>query len=235
MTGDPQEMAARAEDYVLGLLDGGEEEAFERELAGDPALARLVAQARDRLLPLDLSAPDAPLPAGFAARVHATIAAEAGKGRVVPLPAARPAARRVLAWLPALAAGIGLFVGVALGWMLAPQPEPLVIAILLDENGVPQAMVEDFGNDTAMVRFLADVQVPEGRTMEVWTLPSEELGPVSLGTVGAVAPTRLSGPELPRPAGQQLYEITFEPLGGSPTGRPTGPILGKGYAAPQAF
>jgi len=35
---------------------------------------------------------------------------------------------------------------------------------------------------------------------------------------------------LPSPAADQLYEITFEPDGGSPTNLPTGPILGKGFA-----
>lgn len=36
-------------------------------------------------------------------------------------------------------------------------------------------------------------------------------------------------PGLGRAAGQ-LYEITLEPSGGSPTGRPTGPIQVKGFA-----
>ena len=34
--------------------------------------------------------------------------------------------------------------------------------------------------------------------------------------------------DLPPPGPDQLFEITLEPAGGSPTGRPTGPILFKG-------
>ena len=30
---------------------------------------------------------------------------------------------------------------------------------------------------------------------------------------------------------QQLYEITLEPAGGSPTGKPTGPVIVKGFGA----
>ena len=45
--------------------------------------------------------------------------------------------------------------------------------------------------------------------------------------------TTLAGPDLPVPADAQLYEITLEPEGGSPTGRPTGPIIAKGLAAAQ--
>ncbi|WP_407815360.1 anti-sigma factor domain-containing protein, partial [Staphylococcus aureus] len=41
---------------------------------------------------------------------------------------------------------------------------------------------------------------------------------------------RLDGPALPTPRDNQLYEITLEQAGGSPTGRPTGPILAKGLA-----
>jgi anti-sigma-K factor RskA len=37
--------------------------------------------------------------------------------------------------------------------------------------------------------------------------------------------------DLPSPATNQFFEITLEPAGGSPTGRPTGPILFKGNAA----
>ncbi|MGL4241116.1 MAG: anti-sigma factor, partial [Beijerinckiaceae bacterium] len=36
---------------------------------------------------------------------------------------------------------------------------------------------------------------------------------------------------LRRPDAGHLFEITVEPPGGSPTGRPTGPILMKGLAS----
>jgi anti-sigma-K factor RskA len=36
---------------------------------------------------------------------------------------------------------------------------------------------------------------------------------------------------LPETVQNQLFEITLEPEGGSPVGRPTGPILFKGNAA----
>lgn len=236
MSLDPRELDALADDYVLGLMEPMEETAFEARMAREPGVARAVAQARDRLLPLDLSAPEAALPPDFARRVHAAIAAE-------PLSAAepQPAAVTQAANLPgapfrrgalALAASVGLLAGAVLGWQ-RPDPAPVVIAVLMDDQGVPQAVVEDYGNDTAEVRFLADIAVPADRTMQVWTLPSAEMGPVSLGVLPGVTATRLEGPPLPRPAGQQLYEITLEPLGGSPTGRPTGPILGKGLAALQ--
>jgi anti-sigma-K factor RskA len=82
------------------------------------------------------------------------------------------------------------------------------------------------------VRLLRDFDVPEGKTFQVWTLPSQEMGPVSLGLIDRARSVRLQGPSLPAPRNDQLYEITLEQQGGSPTGRPTGPIIAKGFARP---
>ena len=42
---------------------------------------------------------------------------------------------------------------------------------------------------------------------------------------------QLSLKDLPAPRPDQLFEITLEPATGSPTGRPTGPVLFKGNTA----
>ena len=78
--------------------------------------------------------------------------------------------------------------------------------------------------------MLADFAVPRDKTIQLWTLPSKEVGPVSLGLIEGVRSAKLEGPALPAPRSDQLYEITLEQAGGSPTGRPTGPILAKGFA-----
>jgi len=224
-----------ADEFVLGLLEDRDAAEVERRLAAEPALALAVARARDRYLSLDLTATPEDLPNGFAERIGAEIDRDEGTGAAsASMPAANENRPRRLAprWIAAAAALIAFVVGTGIGWQVN-QSEPVVIAVLLDETGTPRAMVEDFGNDTARVRFLADVDVPDGRVMEVWTLPSADRGPVSLGILDAVGPAVLHGPDLPAPAGDQLYEITLEQAGGSPTGRPTGPIVAKGYAAPQ--
>jgi anti-sigma-K factor RskA len=56
------------------------------------------------------------------------------------------------------------------------------------------------------------------------------MGPISMGLLPGPGTSVLTGPSLPDPKPDQLYEITIEPPGGSPTGRPTGPIVGKGFA-----
>ena len=67
--------------------------------------------------------------------------------------------------------------------------------------------------------------------LQVWTLPSRERGPVSVGLMDRARTLELELKDLPPPGPDQLFEITLEPAGGSPTGRPTGPILFKGNTA----
>ncbi len=100
----------------------------------------------------------------------------------------------------------------------------------MNAEGEPVVMIEDFGNDTAKVIPLTDVSVATDRSLQLWTLPSRDTGPVSLGVLDGWRTAMIEGPDLPGPMEEQLYEITVEPLGGSPTGKPTGPILGKGFA-----
>jgi anti-sigma-K factor RskA len=171
--------------------------------------------------------PPAPLPPPFRKPRRKSMGARAV--RAARAAAARPSGRRALLGLWAGLAALALLAA-GFGARGALAPAPLVVAVLLDAQGTPVAIVEDFGNARARVTPLAEVALPQGRTFEVWTLPDPATGPVSLGTLARAASATLRGPELPRPRREQLYEITIEPAGGSPTGRPTGPIVGKGFA-----
>ncbi|WP_045392254.1 anti-sigma factor domain-containing protein [Falsirhodobacter sp. alg1] len=221
-------------EYVLGLMDAAEQTAFEAEMARDEKLRGRMNDFRDHMLALDLSVPAEPLPGDLTDRIRRAVLEDTPPP--IPTPFAANLPHAPIRWKTAaaifLTAGLSLGAGLGVGRTLSTQ-DPQVVAVLLDAQGVPQAVVEGFGNDTAEVRFVAPVDVPEGHVMQVWTLPSAERGPVSLGLLADAAAGRLQGPELPPPADQQLYEITLEPQGGSPTGRPTGPILGKGLAALQ--
>ncbi len=239
MTDHAHDVLDAASDYVLGLMPEGESRLFEHVMERDAALARHVAGMREELLPLDLSATPRDLPEDFLDRVKIALgpqdnppAPQTAPAFAHQKPANSPFAPRPILGLIA-AALVGVAVGLGAGW-LRPQPEPRVVAVLLDDRGVPQAVIEDYGNDSASVRFVADIDVPADRSLQVWTLPSPELGATSLGVLDGAAPARLRFDDLPDPNAQQLYEVTLEPAGGSPTGRPTGPVVGKGLAAPQA-
>ncbi len=243
MTIAREDYAAIADEYVLGLLEEAEASRVEGAMGDDPELAGAVARARDRFLPLDTGIAPTEVPSLFWEAIAARLPEQVGRSVAPPQAPPQPEAQSPLAavagndnrrsgWrvtaISAMAASLILAFGLA--WNLTRKVEPVVVAVLLNEAGEVQAVVEDFGNDTATIRLLADFTVPAGKTIQVWTLPSREMGPMSLGLLEDTHSTRLSGSALPRPHDAQLYEITLERAGGSPTGRPTGPILAKGFA-----
>ncbi|WP_020185686.1 anti-sigma factor [Methylopila sp. 73B] len=237
---------ALAGEYVLGLLPPAEQEAFELRLATDRTLALAVAAWRDRLHELDAAAPPIPPSPDLWAKIEGAVEAPPGVAAASPAPSVRTPERAKAR--PSLFAGLwesltlwrgvglaGAAASVALGLVLvaAPKPRaPIAIAVLLTSDGVPGAVVDIYADGESLVAPLQDVSVPDGRTLQVWTLPDVQRGPVSLGLMPRAARTRLASMELPAPKPRQLYEITLEPAGGSPTARPTGPILYKGYAEP---
>lgn len=224
-------LAERADAYVLGLLDEDEHRSTETEMEQDEGLARAVAVSRDKFLELDLVGPMASVSPDLWARIERQLGPQERKKSATAPPTA--VNDNGLSWwrgfgLSAAAASL-LLVG-ALSYTLLGRAEPQVIAVLMNEGGEPVVMIEDFGNDTARVVPLTDVNVAEDRSLQLWTLPSSDTGPVSLGVLDGWRTATVAGPDLPGPLEEQLYEITVEPLGGSPTGKPTGPILGKGFA-----
>jgi anti-sigma-K factor RskA len=96
---------------------------------------------------------------------------------------------------------------------------------------VPGAVFEAYADNSVRILSLDDFEVPAGKTLQAWTLYDQSVGPVSLGTFAKSDEVRLKGPAQPPPKADQLYEITLEPESGSPTGKPTGPILVKGFCA----
>jgi anti-sigma-K factor RskA len=249
-----------AGEYVAGLLEGPAETAFEARLAAEPALAAAVARWRVRFAEIDASAtpvvpdeafwrrietalataPDLP-PQTAAATVSVTSAA-AATPRPVSAPQTTPTPPRagLATWwhsltlwrgLSAVATAAAIVLAVGLGRLALAPPPPTFIAVLVAETGEIGAVVNVFADGTAELLPLENVPVPSGRALEVWTKWSDERGPVSIGLLDRPRTVRLSTGGLPQTRPDQLFEITLEPATGSPTGRPTGPILFKGNAA----
>jgi anti-sigma-K factor RskA len=235
MSASQHDLAQLADEYVLGLLDSREHAEIETRLAHDALLQAEVVASQERFLSLDLTAKPLPPGSDLWQRIEAGLERpdQESLGRQSDNPAGFAndnAGGRYWQRL-AIAASICLaLVSGVLIWSLANRPDPVVIAVLLNQDGEPQALIEDFGKTAAKVTLLTDYEVPEGRTIQAWTLPSQEMGPVSLGLVRQASATVLEPPALPLPREEQLYELTLEQAGGSPTGRPTGPILAKGFA-----
>ena len=219
----------QAAEYVLGLLEGEAKADAERRLASDAGFAREVERWRARFVEFDdVTAPHAPGEALWN-RIEANTAA--------PPPAAPSRWTKLWNDLPVMrTAAIGstfaaLLLAVGMGAAIRQaRLQPVMVAVLVDGDRTG-AVVHAFADGRTVLLPLTSINVPSGRALQVWTLPSRERGPVSVGLMDRARTLELQLKDLPRPGPDQLFEITLEPSGGSPTGRPTGPILFKGNTA----
>jgi anti-sigma-K factor RskA len=226
-----QDNKALAGEYVLGLLDGEAKMTVERRIASDAEFAREVEAWRSRLAAFD----DTVDPRTASDTLWSRI--EAGLGSAALAPETQSLWARFWNNLPALrVATLGttfaaLLLAVGLGFAIrAANQQPVMVAVLVDGNRTG-AVVHAFADGRVVLLPLMPIDVPAGRAIEVWTLPSRERGPVSVGLMSRAQTLQLSLKDLPAPKPDQLFELTLEPATGSPTGRPTGPILFKGNTA----
>ncbi len=233
-TTSPAERDALAAEYVLGLLDEPGRATAERMIAADAGFARAVEDWRSRLAPIDDTARTVPAGADLWQRIAASLPA------VRPVRAAAPvnAGRSWFGdlwdnlgfWRLAGLAGAAASVVLAVGLLVAVERSartPVLVAVLVTDANEPAAVVNAFADGRTELVPLAAIPVPEGRALEIWTLWDRQVGPRSVGLIGRAQSTRLRLDNLPL-GPNQLFEITLEPVGGSPVGRPTGPILMKG-------
>lgn len=95
---------------------------------------------------------------------------------------------------------------------------------------VARWVVEQLSDGSLLIRPVRPLGASAGRVLQVWTKAPDAERPTSLGLARADGSLRVL-PEQARQAGAvegQLFELTEEPAGGSPTGLPTGPVLAIG-------
>ncbi len=227
-----QDNKALAGEYVLGLLEGEAKMTVERRIASDADFAREVEAWRSRLAAFDDTVDARAASDTLWSRIEAGLAGPAVQASNTPslwsrfwdnLPALRAAA------LGSSFAVLLLAVGLSFAIRAANQ-QPVMVAVLVDGDRTG-AVVHTFADGRVVLLPLMQINVPPGRAIEVWTLPSRERGPVSVGLMTRAQTLQLSLKDLPAPRPDQLFELTLEPATGSPTGRPTGPILFKGNTA----
>ena len=234
MTTTPQDRDALAADYVLGVLDGAAQAEAKRLLASDTAFAHAVEAWRTRLSDLDSSAQAMPPPPALWQRIEGTLARppaavpRAQAGMIARFWNSLPAWRAVGFAATAASLGLAIWLGFAIR---EAQRTPVMVAVLVDGDRAG-AVVHVFNDGRAVLLPLTDIAVPSDRALQVWTLPSRERGPASAGLMQQARTLPLVLKDLPVTRADQLFEITLEPKTGSPTGRPTGPILFKGLASP---
>lgn len=214
-----EDREALAGEYVLGTLDARAAAAVERAMATDPALRAAIAAWEARLAPLTtLATPEAP-PPDLWDRIEAALPGAAARA---PRPQGVPRWWRFLA-VASTAAACGL-----LALVFLPPPEraeaPRMMTVLLSSRDQPAWLVEAERDGAIRLASLNAQPVPSDRVLQLWALPQGATAPTSLGLIPPEGRITVTPAQI-RPEPGMLIEISLEPPGGSPIGRPTGPVL----------
>jgi anti-sigma-K factor RskA len=224
---NPELRERLAGEYALGTMPRRARRRFERLMAADPVLARLVGDWVDRLLPLDDATPAEEPPARVWRAIEGRVADGAAVSQV-PQPAS--------AWFGSLAfwRGLALAAGAAAAGLVVyvaafsgRAPAPTVVAVLAGRAGAP-GWVAVTGPQPGEVSFAAVAPQAEARphAFELWGIAGGPPRPLGLlpQQAGDVVTLRLA--QLPPLNG--ALAVSLEPPGGAPNGGPTGPVLYQG-------
>lgn len=215
LTGDRLDLLAG--EFVLGTLTGPARRRFARAIESTAEVRDAVEAWERRLAPLSLRlAPVAP-----SAETWPRVVARLGHG-------ATPA-KSNLRWA-AIAAALVLAMGTFLWIGQQRSTPPYLTAQIASAEGQGLWGLEAPRDHARLtVRALGASRPPANRSYEIWAVPAEGSGlpVVSLGLL----PTDERGELVLTPGQRQALAtaaqiaISDEPLGGSPTGTATGPIL----------
>lgn len=235
-----------AGEYVLGIQDAAARAAVERALPVDPALLASVYYWQDRLVPLlsrvDPVAADAEAWSAIEAALTDPGDAPRSHGEPARVAAANDDLwRRLRRWQwmggAALAASIvlAMLLGVRTLLPQAPAPERYLALLEAPDRSTGWVVEVSAGQRLRLLPMAPTQPAPAGKAYQFWTKPEGAQAPTSLGLVDPQAPTDLPAAMLPALGPRQLFELTLEADTGSPTGRPTGPVLflGKTVRLPQ--
>ena len=245
--GNPTLRDQLAAEYALGTLRGAARRRFEAWTRDDRELRALAFAWSERLVPLlDGVAPARPhhrvweaiearLPGSSARGVDRFAADRAADGSAG---GARGWWGRVALWR-GLSAAFATVAVIAIGIAMRPQPivapqivetTPSAIATVVDpKSGKPVAVVMQTERaDVVVVKVAADVDVPEGKALQLWIAPRDAEGMVSIGMLPPSAkatPATVTSSDAKTLARAKAFGLSLEPAGGSP--QPT-QVLGLG-------
>ena len=207
------EDAALAAEYAMGLLTGNELRMFEARLRRDDILLGEVQDWQEHL---------SAMTDDIDVRPPRSVKKQLQK-RLFGTP------RRALVLWQALtgAAATACVVLVLLFFAQpAPQPDPIYAAEIVAEDESLRVLAV-FDGDNLRLSRTAGAPRP-GRAFELWLIAGDD-APVSLGVITDATNSVTQVPDDMRLAfATGVLAISDEPLGGSPTGQPTGDVLAIG-------
>jgi anti-sigma-K factor RskA len=221
-------LEALAAEYALGTLSSRARRRLARIARTDSVVARAVSDWETRLSTFAEAIPGITPPP----RLWTAIQTRLGLSPDTPT-RAEPASwwSSLALWRGLTVAAFALAVALAVT-LLAPRPDrpdETVVAVLAGPDAKPALVASaDRSGRFLTIRTIAPVTIAADRALELWVLP-QGADPRSLGVIPASGVARVllsraavTAQEIPALA------VSLEPSGGSPTGKPTGPVLYSG-------
>jgi anti-sigma-K factor RskA len=232
---DPNDDIPLAAEYVLGLLDAPSRTRAEERLRSDGAFRMEVEAWERRFAPLtDEVAPRDP-PAEVWDRIARSLE---HPGNVVSLRVRPSLWNRAGLWRATTAASLAAAAVLAI-FAVRPSPAPpvstgarLLAATLAAPDGkVFYVATLDASRSAVVVTPVAAADAGD-RAPELWLIAAGGK-PRPVGLLAGHGPQLLPVAATLRPAetAKAVLAVSLEPLGGSPTGVPTGPVIASGVIA----
>lgn len=220
--GNPKLLDELAAQYVLGTLRGGARRRFQRICRQDRSALAAVRRWEDHLA--DLAAtimPEQPSAAVWQ-KIQQQLGHDSARTR-----------SGVFGWLThpqwAMAASVALLAGVVVWWTLVAPQAAQFVATIADHQQTQLWRIEA-PQERKELQVVASAALPkdEQHAYELWALPRQPgAAPVSLGLMPQTGKRvlQLNAAQRLALAGADKVAISLEPIGGSRTGAPTGPVL----------
>jgi anti-sigma-K factor RskA len=215
-----------AAEYVLGVLPVEERRAVARRIETDKSFARLVAHWQQHFDPLNDEFEPVTAPHYLKGAIdHRLFGTETSLVSV-------PLWSSVVFWRGLAFAAHALAI-IGFGRDLIEPPAtrpPTQLVASLAAEGSPVRTMAIFNDRTRTLKVTVVAgDMPQDRSLELWLIAGND-APVSLGLIKSPQVTEFN---LSQPVASKLRDgttlaISLEPVGGSPTGSPTGTVVAAG-------
>jgi anti-sigma-K factor RskA len=221
-----------AAEHALGVLHGAELTRARELVLASPEFAEAVDAWRHTLAPIaDEVSELPPRPGVWVAIEHALAGAAGEPEKLVQL------RRKLRIWKGVSFASVAAAV-IALWFAVLPpnrtgvppanEPAVLVASLSSEQTGTAVSAAYSPASRTVLVSP-AMLQGAGGHQHELWIIPpGGEPVPVGLVTPGEAQRLPVAAAIAPHFRGRSTLAISVEPIGGSPTGKPTGPVIATG-------
>jgi anti-sigma-K factor RskA len=225
------ELQQLAGEYVLGTLPAMQRQKIAQRIQNEPVLRNAVEEWERRLLPLTSLIEEQEPSSQLWPRIVKDLRRQPATAQ-----SGWSAWWNDLRFWRGLAASGFAAATVLVAVMIMRPTTPVsgsnFMVVLVDPQERTPGWIVQAGADRQLTLTpLRPMELQDQKSLQFWTKGEGWDRPVSLGLVKPGKTVQLALDKLPPLQANQLFEITLEPENGSPTGRPTGPILFIGKAA----